>query len=247
MPEKRSVWVALVSMVDRPATALTNVAAYPRWRWVLPAALAILVLAVSLALTAPLLATQAQQQTQQAMATRLSQLPADQAAQVQARLETFQTPLFIGLMALASGIIGMAVGWLVQGTVLYYSALIAGAEIEFKRVFATVPWLSLPYVLETVTKTAYALSQGRLIVNEGLSFLVSSGKPLEDVRNLAYVALGQVSLFRLWHLILVYVFFRAVTRLRGSTAFWLTAVYTILFVGGHVALVGLSARLVPGL
>lgn len=247
MPEKHSVWAVLVSMVDRPSTALTNVAAYPRWRWALPAALAILVLAASLALTAPLLATQTQQQTQQAMATSLSQLPADQAAQMQARLETFQTPLFVGLMALVSGIVGMAAGWLVQGTVLYYSALIAGAEVEFKRVFATVPWLSLPYVLETVVKTAYTLSRGHLIVNEGLSFLVSSGKLLEDVRNLAYVALSQVSLFRLWHLILVYAFFRAVTRFRGSTAFWLTVVYAILFVGGHVALTGLSAQLVPGL
>jgi len=246
MPEKLSSWALLASIVDRPGTALANVAADPRWRWLLPAVLASVALAVAAVLIAPLLTVQSQQQAQELLASSLSQLSADQAAQVQARMAAVQTPLFIGATTLGVGIIQLVLGWLIQATVLYFGALIAGADLEFTRVFATTPWLGLPYVLETIVQTAYVKFSNQLIVNQGLSYLVSSGKPLDDARNLAYGALSQVTIFRLWHLLLVYVLLRGVARLERGAAFWLTVLYAALFVAGHLLLTVVPGRLLGG-
>ncbi len=162
-------------------------------------------------------------------------------------MAVFQTPLFLGATTLVMGIIGLALGWLIQGGVLYFGALIAGADLEFKRIFATTPWLGLPYVLETIVHTAYVAVKGQLIVNQGLSYLVSSGKPLDDARNLAYAALSQVSIFRLWHLALVYVLLRSVGRLGQGAAFWLTVIYAGLFVAAHLLFTVAPGRLLAGL
>jgi len=246
MPERESSWAVLVNIVDRPGTALTNVAAFPRWRWLLPAVLAGVALATAAVLTAPLLTAQTQQQAQELLAGSLSQLSAEQTAQVQARMAAMQTPLFLGATTLGAGILGLVLGWLVQATVLYFGALIAGADLEFTRIFATTPWLGLPYVLETIVQTAYVKFSGRLIVNQGLSYLASSGKPLDDARDLAYGALSQVTIFRLWHLVLAYVLLRSVARLERGAAFWLTVIYAALFVAAHLLFTVVPARLLGG-
>ncbi len=209
----------------------------------LPAALAIAALVVSVVLMAPLLATQAQQ----AMAGQLNRLPAAQLEAVQAQMALFRSPLFIGAVAAATGVLGLLVGWLLQSALFFFGAMIAGGEADFGRLFAAVPWVNLPFVLETIVRTAYVASRGQLIVNEGLSYLVSSGKPLEDARNLAYVALSQASLFRLWHLVLVYFLLRVGTKLERGGALALTLIYALLAVGGQLALATLSRLTTVGL
>ena len=243
MPEKRSVWALLPGIVDRPGATLANIAAYPRGRWLLPAALAVIALIASIALTAPLLAAQ----TQQAIAAQLNQLPAAQLEQVQTQMALFQSPLFIGGTAAATGILGLLVGWLLQAAFIYFGVLIVGAELDFRRIFATVPWLGLPFMLETSVQAVYSRSQGHLLVNQGLAYLVSSGKALDDARNLAYVALSQVSLFRLWHLLLVYLLFRVAAKFGGGAAFLLTIIYIALGIGGQWAMASLGGMLVPTL
>jgi hypothetical protein len=123
--------------------------------------------------------------------------------------------------------------------------LIAGGELEFKRILAAVPWLSLPFALELVLQAVFVLTQGHLIVNQGLSYLVSVGKPMEDMRNLTYVALGQVTLFGLWHWVLVYALLRRAANLGGNVAFGLTLVYAALGVGARLTLAALTGMLNP--
>jgi hypothetical protein len=243
MLEKKSVWAMLPGIVDQPGATLANAAAYPRWRWLLPAALALIALILSAVLTAPLLATQAQQ----ALVLQLNRLPADQLERVQAQMAVFQSPAMIGAMAVATGVFGLALGWLLQAAIVYFGLLIGGAEVDFRRLLAAAPWLGIPFVLETLEQTAYVLSRGQLIVNQGLSYLVSSGKPLEDVRNLTYVALSQVSLFRLWHLWLVYVLLRVAGKLDRGAAFFLTVVYAAVTVGGQLVLAALGGQAISGL
>jgi hypothetical protein len=242
MPEKRPVWTLLADIIDRPGVALTNVAAYPRWRWLLPALLAIFVLVASAVVMAPLLAIQ----TQQVMAEQLNRVSGAQATAVRAQVAQFQTPLFLGITTVAAGVIGLAIGWLIQAAILYFGALISGSDVEFGRIFATAPWLGIPYIVETILQTVYVAVNHRLIANQGLSFLVSSGKTLEDARNLAYVALGQVSLFRLWHAILVYVLLRTVGKLGRTGALMVTIVYLALLVGAQLGLAALGRLVSPG-
>lgn len=241
MPDKLSLGAVLVGMIDRPGAALANVTAYPRWRWLMPVLLMALALAVSLALTASLLTIQARQM----MAEQIARLPAEQARMLQTQMEQFQKPAVVIGTSFGSAMIAMLLGWLFQGVVLYFGVLIAGGELEFKRLFAAVPWLSLPFAIELIVQAVFAATQGQLIVNQGLSYLVSVGKPLDDMRNLTYVALSQLTLFRLWHWILIYALLRKAARLTGSTAFALTAVYAAISMGGQLALAALGGMLSP--
>ena len=109
------------------------------------------------------------------------------------------------------------------------------------------PWLGLPFALEKALQTGWTMFSGTLIVNQGLSHLVSTGRQLEDARNLAYGLLSQVSLFRLWHLVLVYALLRTVGRCKGGSAFWLTIFYAVVTIGGAAVFTLLGARLTPSL
>ncbi len=228
-------------MMDRPAATLADAVAEPRRRWLLPALLALVATVAAVALTAPFLAAQAQQ----AVTQQLNQLPSEQLAQFQNQMAFLQSPLFIGGTAVVSAVFGLLVGWLAQAALFYFGALIAGSDVDFRRLLSVTPWVNLPFVWETILQAAYALFHGGLLVNQGLSYLVSAGKPLEDARSLAYVALSQVSLFRLWHLLLVYLLFRVGAKVGGGTAFWLTLLYAALGVGVQLALAALAGALTP--
>lgn len=241
--QPHSAWSLLASMVDRPGTALAEIVARPRLRWVLPVTLALIVTIASVVAAAPYLAAQAKQE----LAGVLNALPADQLAQVQKQMGLIQSPLFVGVMAAVTGILGLLVGWLVQSALFYFGALIAGGEVEFRRIFAAVPWLGLPLVLGTAVETVYTLLKHQLIVNHGLSYLVSSGKPMTDARTPAYMALSSVTLFWLWHLILVYTLLRVAPKLGRGTALFLTILYAALTVGVQVGLAALSGAMTPAL
>ncbi len=241
MPDERPVkprssLALLAALVDRPNVALADILAHPRGRWVLPGLLAILTTILSAVVAAPYLAIEAQTQ----MTAVLSSLPADQVAQMPSQIRALQTPLVIGATTAATGVLALVIGWVVRAAVLHFAALITGGESEFRRVFAAVPWLGLPFVLETVVQTLYVLVKKQMIVNQGLSYLVSTGKPTADAGNLAYAALSVLTLFWLWHLLLVFKLFRTGSKLSGGTAFTLTLVYAALGVGLRAALALLS-------
>ena len=243
MPERRSSWYLLSSLVDQPRAALADVFTTPRRRWILPVILALLAMTASAVASAPYLAAQAKQQ----MASVLNAIPADQVAQVQNQMGMIQSPVFVGATAAVTGIVGLLVGWLVQSALLYFGALIAGGEVEFRRIFAAAPWLGLPLVLGIAVETVHTLVKRQMIVNPGLSYLVSSGKPLTDARTPAYVALSSVTLFWLWHLILVYILLRVAPKLGRGAAFTLTLLYAALTVGVRVGLAALSGAMTPAL
>jgi hypothetical protein len=237
----KSSWSLLVGMVDRPSAALAEIVAHPRWRWMLPVTLAILATLASAAVTAPYLAVEAKLQ----LATVMNRLSADQLAQMPKQMTMFQTPLFVGASAALTGILALLIGYLLQAAALYFGSLIAGGDIEFSRIFVAVPWLGLPFVLETIVQTVYVAVKGKLIANQGLSYLVSSGSRTIDAGNLAYAALGMVTLFWLWHLLLVFKFLRVGPRLSQGAAFAVTLLYAAVNVGVRAGFAALSRLVSP--
>jgi hypothetical protein len=242
MAAQASLGELTVGIVDHPARTLDNVAAYPRWRWVFPVILAVVALAVYLAVAAPLLAAQAQLAVQQ----QLARMPASQAEAVQKNMAVFGSPAFVAGTGFVTGLIALLVGWLLGAGIIYFEDLIGGGELVFPQVLAIVPWLHVPIALEQLLQAAWVATQHRLIVNNGLAYLVSTGRPAEDARNLAYVALGQLTLFRAWHLVLVYALFRGLGRLGRWLSFWMTVAYFVLLLGGTLALTAVGKLLAPG-
>lgn len=232
----------LVSLIDRPATALAEIAAYPRWRWVLPVILLIGAMIASIVLTGPLTVEQTQQAVQQQLAT----LPAEQAEMARAQIARLQQPQVLLATAIGTGLIGLLLSWLVASAILYFSVLIAGGDVSFTGLFATLPWIWLPFALRDVVQTGYILYKNELIANPGLSYFVSTGKPVEDAGNLLYNALARVDLFTLWHLALVFVVLWVLPRFSKGKAFVLVLVYAALSLGLRLAPALLVRAFMPG-
>ncbi|HUW14384.1 MAG TPA: hypothetical protein VM537_31970 [Anaerolineae bacterium] len=226
--ERRTNSLSLfISLIDRPATALAEVAAHPKWRWLLPTILLVGAMVASIVLTSPLTTDQAQRTMQQQVAA----LPAGTAEMARAQIDRLQQPGFVLAMAIAGGLLGLALAWLLASAILYFSMVISGADLHFSALFATLPWVWLPFALRDVVQTGWILFRNRLIANPGLSYLVSSGKPLEDATNLLYGVLSYVDLFVLWHLVLVFVLARTLPRFSGGKAFMVTLIYAAISLG----------------
>jgi hypothetical protein len=170
----------------------------------------------------------------------LNRLSAEQLAQMPKQMVAFQTPLFVGATAALSGILALLIGYLLQAAALYFGSLIAGGEIDFGRLFAATPWLGLPFVLESVVQTVYVAVNGRLVINQGLSYLVSTGSRTADAGSLAYAALGMLTLFWLWHLLLAFKLLRVGPRLGGGAALVVMLLYAALSVGVRAGFAALS-------
>jgi len=214
-------------MVDRPAGALVPIAAEPRWVWLLPVVVAVVLAVAAIVLTFPLTSDS----SLAALDQQLAALPSQQAEMVNARVAWLRQPsVWLGA-GIASRLLWMFVSWLFSAVVLYLCMLLGGADVSFGGLFAAVPWTWLPFALRDVVQTAYVLLRGRLIANQGLSYFVSTGIPAEDATSLSYGLLAQVDLFALWHAVLVLVLLSAVPRFSRGKAFVLTAVYCALNLG----------------
>jgi len=232
----------LVSLIDRPATALAEIAAYPRWRWVLPVILLIGAMIASIVLTGPLTVEQAQQAVQQ----QLANLPAEQAEMVRAQIARLQQPQVLLATAIGTGLMGLLLSWLMASAILYFSVLMAGGDVSFTGLFATLPWTWLPFALRDVVQTGYIVYKNELIANPGLSYFVSTGKPVEDAGNLLYNAVARVDLFTLWHLALVFVVLWVLPRFSKGKAFVLVLVYAALSLGLRLVPALLVRAFMPG-
>jgi len=239
----------LVSLIDRPATALAEIAAYPRWRWLLPVILLIGAMIASTVLTGPLTVEQTQQAVQQQLAT----LPAEQAEMARAQIARLQQPQVLLATAIGTGLIGLLLSWLMASAFLYFGVLIAGGDVSFTGLFATLPWTWLPFALRDVVQTGYILYKNELIANPGLSYFVSTGKLVEDAGpassgagNLLYNALARVDLFTLWHLALVFVVLWVLPRFSKGKAFVLVLVYAALSLGLRLVPALLVRAFMPG-
>ena len=235
----------LVSIVDRPSIALADILQRPRWRWVLPVAVTVTALALSAILTAPLLAASSAKEIE-ALSDQLARLGGEQADQVQRQIAALQTPTAVGAAQFVTSLLGKAVSWLAQAGVLFVLIAMASADVGFAAIISATPWLNIPYALEAIVSSGYMIYSQQVIANQGLSYLASTGDRLADAANLAYVALSQVTVFRLWHLGLVYMLFRTARRSGAGSAFWLTIVYAVIFMGIAFAIAGLIRLIASG-
>jgi hypothetical protein len=238
---KLSSWQALAGIIDRPRSTLRAVGEQPRHRWLLPLILMIVGIACWSVVSAPYIAQEAAKQMQKQVAT----MSPEQAEAVQAQMETFASPVFLGVTTAVSRLLVNLLLWALFAGVLYFVGLVAGGEATYGQVFAIVSWGWVPYVLRDFVQAGYTFANGQLIKQSGLSALVATGNQAEDTANYLYAALAQADIFLLWHLLLIGLGLAALNRFgRGKTLF-VVVIYLLIVLG--VALIpSLIASFVPG-
>ncbi len=232
-------WTLLTGIVDRPRATLAQVLAYPRWKWLLPALLCLAAAALLLVVSAEELSRQAAQQqaaAMQALGDQMQAMTEAQQEQMRQQMVRFSSPLFLGGTALVTGAIGLLIGWLLTAGILFIGLAIGGEGAKYAPLVAAVSWTWLPFALRSVVDAGWVLATGVVRANPGLSYFFASGDPVADAGNPLWLLAGQVDLFTLWHLVLIYALIKA-ARPRGS-AWGLTIIYALLY---------LVLRVVPGL
>jgi len=220
------LWERLVGIVDRPTAVLAEIYSRPRWAWLIP----ILLLIASVVIVNVVSAPYAAQAAREEIRRQMQALPEAQAAQMAQQAESLSSPLFVGATGAIMGALGIVAGILLAAGILYFSALIAGAEVDFAPLFGIVVWMWLPFFLRNLVEAGYIYINGGLIVNQGLSWLVSVGDPMKDAGNIAYFLLSYAQVFVFWHLVLVWVGLRGVLKLPGGTSFVLVVIYALVSV-----------------
>jgi Yip1 domain len=215
----------LLDMIDRPAVTFEAVLARRgAATWIVPLLVVIVCLWPMAVAQAPYSAEMAQQQ----MRRQLETMPAEQARQASAQMETFTSLPFMVVSGLGAGIVALLLGTLAQTTLLYFGALLIGREMTFGLVFRVSSWSRLPYALSYLAMAGFTAAVGHAVRYPGLSALVSNGNFPEDSRKPLYSLLSGIDLFWLWHLLLVLVGLAVATRCRRSQALPLTLVYAAL-------------------
>jgi hypothetical protein len=234
---------ALFGWIDQPKKTLRYVIKESRWPHLLAPALVVFVALVIVTLvSAPAASELAREQAEQQVAAQMGSLSGEQAEQVEASLETFTSPLFIGATGIVLGVLGLIVTWLLRGVVLFFISYLFGTEYKYKQMVTLVLWSWWPFALRDLVQAVYVVVNGQLVINRGLSFLVASGDQVQDAGNLVYGLLSQVDLFLAWHLVLVAVGLAVTTRSStiktalGTVAYW-----------ALTALVGLAPTLLGSL
>lgn len=243
---RRSSLALLPGIVDEPAKTMSEVAAHPRWRWVLPLVLILAGLALSIALSGPLQVKEAVRQMNEQLQSQLSQVPAEQAEAARAQVARFTQPIFILGASALGRLVALALAWVLAAAILYFSGLIVGADLTFGGLFAMVPWAWLPFALRDMAQGVFAAITGSLLVNPGLSPLVAQANMRANAANPVYQILAHIDLFTAWHLVLIYAALRGGASLERSKAFWLTVIYAVLSIALRIIPGLVSGALLPG-
>jgi len=223
----------LAGIVDQPVKTLQEVYQQPRGAWVGPLLLIILSLVVVTLVSLPYTLEMARAEVERQL-QNMSPAQADLLRQTMQQISG-------GLLAVTTilgGLLSLGIALLAATVVLYFAGLIAGAELNFVPLLPVTIWCWLPFALRSLTQAGVIYARRGLIVNEGLSWLVSVGDRSKDSASFLYYLLGYLSVFTLWHLFLVWAAARGAGRASKTQAAIVTAAYAALSLGlGWIPLV----------
>jgi len=154
---------------------------------------------------------------------------------------------FTNIMMIVSPIVGSIIGWLFIALIYWGLILVFGGESNYNKTFTLVIISSVPILISKLVNTFYTLYTGKLIIHQGLSGLVASGKILSDAANPIYLILSRIDIFILWGLILLILGFVISCKMKV----WKSAltVLIVLILGLIISFVGvsISRRFMPQL
>jgi hypothetical protein len=164
-------------------------------------------------------------------------------------------PLTIGL-TIGGRLVGTVVSWLLWAGLLALASTFFGQNgANFGGFFAMVTWARLPFTLRSLVQTLYMTLTGTLIYNQGLSGLVLDNRPAATAagvingpglngmmggaryippslgQQVAAAVLGQIDIYLVWSLLLMVAGVWAFARLSRRKALLVTLAIWVLGIG----------------
>lgn len=244
--QKRSVLSLFGGMLIRPRATLAYLRDHGGATWLWPALLAVAVLIVSVIAIAPITRAVAEQQMRAVREQMGADLPPEQEAQFEQAVQLASNPLFIIVFPAISGVIGLALGWLLRGVGLFVLSLPFGGQSKFGAMFRMGVWTTvLPDTLRTLVTTAGTVASGRLL-KSGLAFLVPTpeGSLIPSGSAALWQAfLGGIDVYWLWGMVLTTIGVAVTAQFSWRKGLLVTLVYWLLTTGLTLAYVALSLNM----
>lgn len=247
-PERTRLASLLLQIWVRPWRALAQVAAGPRWLWLIPLLFAVAALLLRAFVAAPL---QAQAQTAQ-MEAQMQQAPAPD-GEALAPVEIPPTPVSAVLTPMLVGGLGaILIGWALRALILQVGSLTMGGRQSFGQVYRLSAWAGFPLVLRDLVQAVYMLVSRQVVAGPGLSGLVEATGPggaggllglAGQATSLPGVILGKIDLYTLWFLALLVVAMQVGGSLKRGKAVLVVALYAALALAPGLLLAAVSGAL----
>ncbi len=216
----------VVPLLIRPRATLAAIVESDRPQWRVPIVL-LLLAAVIHALVAGSIKAAARASGEIVLPPNYEFYTPEQQAQFQQAATATNNTTFNYILPALGAVLGVLVMWLLVSWLLHLVLTLLGGRGSSRAAINVVAWASLPFVLGAVVQTVAMLLSDQLVAGSGLTGFAPTGEGSWPV-FLASV-LGQIDLYAIWHIILVYIGARLSSRLpRGKC--WLAVLLVFALV-----------------
>lgn len=222
----------VVPLLIRPRQTLTDIVAGDRPQWRVPIALLLLATVIH-ALVAGSIKAAASAAGEVVLPPNFEFYTPEQQAQFQQAATATNNPTFNYILPALGAALSALLLWLLVSWLLHLVLTLLGGRGTSQGAINVVAWASLPFVLRAVVQIVAMLMTDQLVGGSGLAGFAPAGDGSLSV-FLASV-LGQIDLYAIWHILLVYIGARLSSRLpRGKC--WLAVLLVFALVMGVRAL-----------
>ena len=200
----------ILPLFIRPRTALARVVAQNQPNWRAPIALLLLATVVH-ALVAGSINAAARAAGEIVLPPNFEYYTPEQQAQFQQAATATNNTTFNYILHALGAALGALLVWLVISWLLHLVLTLLGGRGTSQQVINVVAWASLPFVLRAVVQIVAMLATDRLVAGSGLAGFAPAG---EGSLNVFFASmLGQIDLYSIWHVLLVYLGVRLSSQL----------------------------------
>lgn len=194
------VWRLIIS--PRAALAQLRDTGRPSWLWL--AGLALVVVIGAAIATAPIVRAASAAEAAAVLERMGEDMTAQERAQAEQMLALTNSPLMTVVLPASMGVVGVGLGWLLRGGVLFLLGLLLGGHARFADMFRMSVWTTLPDIVRQVVAAAATVISGGPVL-AGLSGLLPATEPgsipaLGD--GLLRAFLSGIDVYWIWGLVL---------------------------------------------
>ena len=243
--ERRHITALFWGMIVRPRDTLAYLRDATGTTWLWPAIVAGILLVVSLILISPITRAQAEAQLEVVQQQVAEGLSPEERAQIEQVTNLTSGPLFTVVIPSVTGVIGLALGWLLRGGVLYLLSLALGGQAQFPPMFRMGVWTTLPDIVRRLVNTAGTMLAGRTLTS-GLAFLAPTPETgvFPSVSTVLLGAfLGKLDIYLVWGLALIMVGVVVTARLSWRKGAIVTLIYWTLTLAAILIPIWISTAL----
>ncbi len=216
----------VVPLLIRPRQTLADIVAADRPQWRTPIVLLLLATVIH-ALVAGSIKAAARAAGEVILPPNFEYYTPEQQAQFQQAATATNNPTFNYILPALGAALSALLLWLLVSWLLHLVLTLLGGRGSSQGAINVVAWASLPFVLRAVVQIVAMLMTDRLVGGGGLSGFAPAGEGA--LRVFLASMLGQIDLYTIWHILLVYIGARFSSQLpRGKC--WLAVLLVFALV-----------------